>query len=359
MTRALGAAVLGALSALAAAAFDVPSLYVLGLGMFLLGAGSWAWVALAAQGAGVVRERAPAVVEEEQAYPIRLSLPKGLVRPPGGELHEPLLGRPVPLRASTPGRIRIDARFSRRGQKHLEPARLTIADPLGLARRELRSEPGDVLVLPRVEAVSATGAAAGDGLAGEAARMIAHAAELELDTLRPYRPGTPASRIHWPTVARRGEMMERRLIADVDLRPLVVVDPRNPASDDALDMAMRAAASLTVHLARSGGCALLLPGDRRATEVDGDLRAWPSLHARLALLAPDDGPPLAARVERAGAVFWVAPGGSGQPAGLSRAAAAVRYLVTPDPVPDARVEFTVAGCGVQRLDRRGAARSAA
>ncbi len=359
MSRALGAALLGVLITLAAAAFDSPSLYVPGIGLFLLGFGAWSWVGLAAYGAGIERVPGPHVVEEEESYPVRLTLPRGLVTPPGGELAEPLLGRSIPLRSSTPRRIRIDARFSRRGRRDLAPARLTIADPLGLARRDLYSAPGEVLVLPRVEPVPQAGAGATDGLASEAERMAAHAAELELDTLRPYRPGTPASRIHWPTVARRGEMMERRLIADVDLRPLVVLDPRRPPSEEALDMAARACASLVVHLARTGsGCSLLLPGDRRAAEVDSELRAWPPLHARLALVEPEDGAPAAARVERAGAVFWVAAGAAAPPAGIARAAAAVRYLVTPEPVAGTRVEFTVAGCAVQRMGR-GAARRAA
>jgi uncharacterized protein (DUF58 family) len=356
--RALGAALLGVLIAVVAAAFDSPSLYVPGIGLFLLGAGAWVWVVLAAHGAGVRRDAGPPVVEEDDPYPVHLTLPRGLVRPPMSELVEPLLGRAIRLHRSTPRRMRVDVRFARRGRKVLEPARLVIADPLGLARRELRSEPAEVLVLPRVEQLSLAGAGAADGLAGEAARMASHAAELELDHLRPYRPGTPASRIHWPTVARRGELMERRLIADVDLRPLVVLDPRRPASEDALDMAVRAAASLTVHLARMGGCSLLLPGDRRAAEVESDLRAWPPLHARLALIEPEDGPPSTSRVERAGAVFWVAAGASAPPAGIARAAAAVRYLVTPVPVGEARAVFSVAGCAVQRLDRRGS-RSAA
>jgi hypothetical protein len=119
-------------------------------------------------------------------------------------------------------------------------------------------------------------------------------------------------------------------------------------------MAVRAAASLTVHLARMGGCALLMPGDRRPVEVEHDLRSWPALHARLALVEPEDGSPVAGRVERAGAVFWVAAASAAPPAGLARAAAAVRYLVTPVPVPDGRVEFAVAGCSVVRLNRRPA-----
>lgn len=359
MTRALGAALLGALLAVAAAAFDSPSLYVPGLALLLLGAGAWLWVGLAAQGAGVTREPGPPVVEEDEPYALRVSLDRGLVRPPGGELIEPMLARPLRLRSSTPRRIRVDVRFGRRGRRVLEPARLVVADPLGLALRELRSSATEVLVLPRVEPVSADGVGATASLAGEAARMASHAAELELDTLRPYRPGTPASRIHWPTVARRGEMMERRLIADMDLRPLVVLDPRRPPDEDALDRACRAAASLTVHLAKTGGCSLLLPGDRRASDIEPDLRAWPALHARLALIEPADGSPVAARVERAGAVFWVAAGAGAPPAGITRAAASVRYLVTPSPVPGGRTDFEVAGCSVQRLDRRGSVRSAA
>ena len=68
MTRALGAALLGALIGVAAAAFDSPSLYVPGIGLFLLGAGAWLWVALAAQGAAVRRTDGEPVVEEEQPY---------------------------------------------------------------------------------------------------------------------------------------------------------------------------------------------------------------------------------------------------------------------------------------------------
>jgi hypothetical protein len=154
-------------------------------------------------------------------------------------------------------------------------------------------------------------------------------------------------------------MMERRLIADVDLRPLVVVDPRRPPTEEALDKALRAAASLCVHLAATTGCSLLLPGDRRAADIEPDLRSWPPLHARLALVEAEDGAPVAGRIERAGAVFWVAAGAAGPPPGIARAAAALRFLVTPTPVPGQKPEFTVAGCGVHRIGRRSAGRVAA
>ena len=126
------------------------------------------------------------------------------------------------------------------------------------------------------------------------------AAETEIDGLREHREGSPASRIHWPTVARGAGLMERKLISEADSRPLVVLDPRAPAVEEALDAAVRAAASLTVHFARRGGCGLLLPGDRRAPVVEPDLLAWPSAHVRLALVDDASAPRWAPRRTAAG-----------------------------------------------------------
>src|SRR5204863_306467 len=106
----------------------------------------------------------------------------------------------------------------------------------------------------------------------------------------------------------------------VDLRPLVVVDPRRPPTTEALDQALRAAASLCVHLAITAGCSLLLPGDHRASDIEPDLRSWPPLHARLALVEPDAAAPVGGRIERAGAVFWVSAGALAPPPGIARAA---------------------------------------
>ncbi|MEJ7715877.1 MAG: DUF58 domain-containing protein [Thermoleophilaceae bacterium] len=137
------------------------------------------------------------------------------------------------------------------------------------------------------------------------ARAAGSAAELDLDGLRAYRTGTPASRIHWPAVARSGEMLERRLTAEADSAPLVVLDTTRPPSPEALDAAVRAAASLCVHLARRGGAALLMPGDRRPAALAADMAGWPALHVRLALVEAASARPALARIRRAGAVLWV------------------------------------------------------
>jgi hypothetical protein len=143
--------------------------------------------------------------------------------------------------------------------------------------------------------------------------------------------------------------MERRLLAESDSLPLVVLDSSQPADEASLDMAVRAAGSLCVQLACAGGCSMLLPGDRRAVEVGPDLGAWPALHARLALVEP--APPPAARLDsRRGGIFWVTAR-PGWPRGLKRVNTE-RYLVTPAPA-GGDAAFTVAGCTGVALGRAG------
>jgi uncharacterized protein (DUF58 family) len=219
----------------------------------------------------------------------------------------------------------------------------------------------EVLVLPRVEPVMAPGGGgAGAGQAGgvgnapglSGRRLDASVAELEIDGLRPYREGAPASRIHWPSVARHGEMLERRLVAELDSAPLIVLDPSAPASEEALDSAVRAAASLCVWLGHESGCAILLPGDRRPIEVGHDLGAWPAVHVRLALVEEGAAPAGATLGPRGGAVIWVTGADlHATPKALDRLPAGSRYVVSPGPPPGARPSFEVAGCTGCMVDR--------
>ncbi len=214
LLRPLATAALGVALCLAGGTFDTVSLYVPGVALTAIAVGSTAWVLLAANGARIVRHAGPHKVVEEEPYPLRIEVSSGLLPPPGGELIEPLLGWPVPIAGRWSRRVRINVRFSRRGRRVLEPGRLVIRDPLRLFSREIVDRGGEeVLVLPRISPVTAPGgggAGAGEqggrgidaGVMGR--RLDASLAELEIDGLRPYREGAPASRIHWPTVARRG-----------------------------------------------------------------------------------------------------------------------------------------------------------
>jgi uncharacterized protein (DUF58 family) len=360
--RPLGVALFGLALCLAAATFDAASLYVPGVALIAIGGGAAAWVALAASGAAIDRQTGPHTVLEEQLYPIEIEVRSGVLPPPGGELVEPLLGWPVAVAWRWQRRVRINVRFARRGRRVLEPPRLVIRDPLRLTVRELLGRGGqEVLVLPRVEPVTApggggggAGAHGGAGLdAGVMGRQLdASLAELEIDGLRPYREGTSASRIHWPTVARRGEMLERRLVAELDSAPLIVLDASAPDGEEGLDMAVRAAGSLCVHLGHMGGCAILLPGDRRPVEIGRDLSGWSAVHARLALVESGPAPPASTLGPRGGAVIWVTGAGlSSAPRALERVPAGARIVVAPIALPGVRPLFEVAGCTGCRVER--------
>ena len=362
MLRPLVTALLGIALCLAAATFDSASLYVPGVALVALAVVATAWVLLAAQRR---HHRAPSRSAHGGgggAVPAAGRGDKRSGAAPGGELLEPLLGWPVPIAGRWSRRLRINVRFSRRGRRVLEPALLVIRDPLRLFTRELAGAGGEeVLVLPRVEPVTAPGSGgagagsqgglgAAPGLSGR--RLDTSLTELEIDGLRPYREGAAASRIHWPSVARTGVMLERRLVAELDSAPLIVLDPSAPASEEALDKAVRAAGSLCVWLAHDGGCAILLPGDRRPIEVGHDLGAWPAVHMRLALV--EEGPPPTSSLlgPRGGAVVWVTGADlKAAPRTLERLPAGARYVVTPEPLAGARAAFEVAGCTGAHLER--------
>jgi hypothetical protein len=203
------------------------------------------------------------------------------------------------------------------------------------------------VVLPRIDPVRWAGSgadprgqSAGSGNASDAISRRGGLAQFEVDGLRPYRDGSPASRIHWPAVARTGEMIERRLVAGGEPRPLIVFDPRGAPDPGHRERAMRAAASLCVEFARTGGCDLLLPGERRPLTIDAALRSWPEAHVRIAVSDPTAGPALLPAL-RGSAVLWVTAG-RGLPGSL-RGLRGGSFLITP--TGSRRVAaFRVSGC---------------
>ena len=372
MSGALTAVALGLALLVAGTGFDSPSLLVPGIGFIGLAFAAILWVELARPSA-LHRERAPARVIEDQPYPLRLRTVGARLPPPGGVLSDPLLDQPLAVGPRWRGSHQAEVRLRGRGRRELAPARLELRDPLGLWIRSVDSaQPGELLVLPRVEPVVVAAVGAGRGRTssiagiedGGSSRLDTRAIEPEVDGLRAYREGSPASRIHWPAVARTGELIERRLIAGGDSAPLVVLDALDPTGADALDAAVRAAASLCVRLATTTGCAVLLPGDRRPTALDSELRGWPQVHARLALVEAGTSVLQRSRGIRSGAIFWVTAAADPHlPRSLRAAGTAPRYLVTPTAEGrSGRVAFTVAGCvgrAVGARPRRSAARQAA
>lgn len=356
MRSAAGCAALGALLLLVAGTFDAEPLYVTGSALLLLGAGAALWIATGAMGATVERTVSARSVVEEEPLQASVEARAGRLPLPTGWIDEPLVGEAVPVH---PGRrmrrLRLEVTFARRGRRVLEPPALVLRDPFGLAEvRVAGTRHDEITVLPRVHPVRVT-ASGGDAAAALRSRAsLTSAAETEVDGLRPHREGAPASRIHWASVARGHGLMERRLISEADSRPIVVVDLRGAAAQEDADAAVRAAASLTVHFARASGCALLLPGDRRATTIERDLLAWPAAHVRLALLTDAAGPSLNVAHNRRGLVVHVSARAIDRPPrGLGRMPGGC-LLVSPGNLPGRAPVVEVAGCRGYLGGRAGA-----
>jgi uncharacterized protein (DUF58 family) len=338
-------------------AFASSSLLVPGVALAGLALGAWLWVGASARAVRVERLPGPARVVEDEPFPLRLRVDRGAVPLPRAELHDDLLDRPAPVGSSGPAVVSVAVRFPRRGRLELGAPRMRLWDPLAICVRDVQGATAkdELLVLPRIEEVRRAGSAGAresgllDGLdhGGEGAGAETGAVDLEMDGLRPYRPGSPASRIHWRTVARSGEMYERRFVAGADAAPLIVVDALAPESDESLDRAVRAAASLCLHLARRGGCAILI-GDRGApTLVDTRLRVWADVHARLALVEAGSPTPAPRQARGRIATFWVTGESAPRAARRSSRLMPGSYVVSPLPAAGVPAAFTVAGCSGQ------------
>jgi len=367
LAATVAVALFGLALILSALAFDAVPLFVPGFGFMLLGLLAPAWVAIAVRTARVEREIGARHAIEDEPLEATVVLRRGLFGLPGGELHDPLAGTPIsvgePL-SLVSGRarvqLRIVARIHRRGRHRFAPPSLAISDPLGLVRmtRAGDGQEEELLVLPRTERVRWLRPEHRRAPSGPPTRSLHEPiGAVEVDGLRAYMPGTPASRIHWPALARYPSpptLLERRLVSEPHTLPLIALDPRVERAPDAeqhLDAAVRAAASLTLELARAGGCSLLLPGERVPTDLGSDLSGWPVLHARLALveaeLDPRRGPALVPNATRGSLIYVAArhdPRGS-LPAAAARAAPLI--LVLPVDLRgglEVAPSFTVSGC---------------
>ena len=299
---------------LTAATFDAEPLYVPGVGLHRPRRRRRRCGSCSARARRAGRRARSARGARSRSEPVRhrpRRLAAGGCRCPAGCIDDDLLPAPAPLAS---GRRRTRVRIERalrapRAQGAGAAARSSSATrSASPPASSTADEPAELLVLPRLEPVrhAAGRAATAPGWRRAAGARRSPPRSTSTACAR-TAPGAPASRIFWPALARGGELMERRLRADGDTRPLVVLDPRGAAREEDLDAAVRAAASLCVHLARAGGCALLLPGDRRPTVLEPTLAGWPHLHVRLALVDDRARPePRGARPSRRGPVLYVA-----------------------------------------------------
>lgn len=142
-----------------------------------------------------------------------------------------------------------------RGRYVIGPLSAAVSDPFDLARRQVEL-PGrhELIVFPEVEDFPSTPEAAPTGGEGESSTRQLYRSGDEFYTMRAYEIGDDLRRIHWPSTARRGELMIRQDEAARRATAVLFLDTRNAAyaSDDPFERAVAAAASIGNHYVRAG-----------------------------------------------------------------------------------------------------------
>jgi uncharacterized protein (DUF58 family) len=174
-------------------------------------------------------------------------------------------------------RIAYPVRSEARGRYTLGPLTLRLSDPFGMCELLRSFSATDaLLVTPAIVSLPTTplgGEWAGTG--DSRTRSVAAAGEDDVAT-REYRHGDELRRVHWRSTARRGALMVRREEQPWESHCTVLLDTRGdahrgegPASS--FEWAVSAAASVALHVARSGyvvsmqgidGNMLTTPGDQ-------------------------------------------------------------------------------------------------
>jgi uncharacterized protein (DUF58 family) len=338
MRRAAQLLALGLALCLLAGAFAVSPLYVPGVAIALVALGAASSVAAAAAMTRVrleldaerVEEGSPVTVTiATRGWPAAFAAAELQLGPHGAWTDVRDAGRPAAFTLRPTGR----------GRRRIGPATVRFHDPFSISSRRVVSEAPELLVLPRVDRIPRANL---ERLLSLASPRAGGVAGIGVDGLRPYRTGAPATRIHWLTVARTGSLIERNLDEDAARqRVVVVLDAVGSRSPEELDRAVRAAGSLAFGLARAGGCAILLPGERGPHQLLPDMAAWESVHTRLALVVAG----AATRLDAVSAelVVWV---GARRPPRV-HGPARIGCAVSPLPAPDLPTLFQVAGCAVQ------------
>jgi uncharacterized protein (DUF58 family) len=178
------------------------------------------------------------------------------------------LGAPPAVPTLGPGertRAVVAARFTARGEHHLDPFLASALVPFGLAMGPLTASAGvRFVVVPRIAPVTRLRLPTGHRYQPGGVALASLTGEsLEVTGLRPYRPGDPLRDLHARGWARRGEPVVREFRQEYFTRIGVVLDCDGAVADEAqLEAAISLTAGVVAHLTRGEALIdLLVIGD--------------------------------------------------------------------------------------------------
>ena len=342
-----GAVSLGAVALVAALATGSRVLGVVGVGFLFAGALTWLWAWLADSPVAVTTAVTPMPAVEGDRVRVAIDVrrtsgtPVGslTVRVSAGRLGERSFRlRPRGRRASG----EVDLGRLPRGVYPFSETEVVLGDLLGLVSVTpmLVTDSPTIVVRPRLAELdglfSDAGRAAGDGRRILLRRQVG----FDFHSVRQYEQGESLRRVHWPSSARRGQLMVKEL-EDTAHDGVVVIldcDPRCAVGrppESSFDAAVRVAGSLVqAHVTRgrlatlvsTGRSRVVVPVRSAAGDLDGAI-------GQLAAVEPDALDGLARFL--AGDHTWLASGelavvtATTDPAGFARILAlATRRLVS-------------------------------
>ena len=302
---------LGVFCWIVAVVFGSRAIYPVAAGLVLAVPLAVAWVRVSVRRPDVRRRWRPENLVEGGAATIELvltrdstaPLPSAVARERIGSLGE----REVELRGRRRGLStgRYVLPEVPRGRHRFGPVRLSIADPFGLAGVELALEQEQALVVyPRLVDLDRPFFDGGAGPNDGRRLLLRRPVGFELHSVRDYQQGESLRRVHWPSTARRGQLMVKELEDSPRDEVAVLLDGDATAGagappDASFDAAVRAAGSILRAQVRSGRrCVLVLNTAGRETQrVSSEGPEWDRALDLLAASEPDARTPAAALLE--------------------------------------------------------------
>ena len=265
---------LGLVVYVAAWAFGSKPLYPVATGLLLVCAVAWGWVHLAN---GPFRAfRGSHGSEHVEGDDVQISFgaePGGVVRPPVATLAERVgrLGehRHVLRRRGRRLTVTYVLEHVRRGRYEFSDSHLELTDPFALQRVTVPlTAPGALLVYPRITRLDRLFSEAGaHGVDGRRV-LLYRPSGYDLHSVREYEEGESLRKVHWPSTARRGQLMVKEL-EDAPRDEIAVVLDADPTAvvGDSFDVQVRAAASiLDAYMRRGRRVVLVVNAEQRATQ---------------------------------------------------------------------------------------------
>jgi uncharacterized protein (DUF58 family) len=296
---------------LAAWAFGSKPLYPVATGFLLVVVVAWVWIRLANRPFRVRRGAGESEHVEGDDVPIVVELqPTASVQPASVTLHERAgrLGvqRHVMRRSGDRLSVRYVLEQVPRGRYRFEDVRAELSDPFGLERAVVElPAPGALLVYPRLARVGRlftdSGARSHDGRR----LLIRRSTGFELHSVREYERGESLRRVHWPSTARRGQLMVKELEDAPRDEVAVLLDADASAVvGGSFDTQVRAAGSIMdAYVGRGRRAVLVVNSEQREVQhVHSPAADWSRALELLAsveptgrtpaarLLAEEDGP---------------------------------------------------------------------